>query len=119
MKVQTLQVITATLFCLGFMVLVYLLAKSQRLSFRYAVGWLVFFGIGVFAGGLIPLTSQFSHLLGLSPAALLAFGGMLVFVVIAIQISISISILQEHVRLLSERLALVQIQLEERQKTDD
>ena len=86
------------------------------MSFRYAVGWLVFFGIGVFAGGLIPLTSQCSHLIGLSPAALLALGGMLVFVVIAIQISISISILQEHVRLLSERLALVQIELEDRKK---
>ena len=113
MTTRTIQVLIAALICLGSMSLVYGLARTQRLSFRYAAGWLLFFGIGLFAGILLPLASQFSHHLGLSPAAFLALGGMCVFLAIAIQISISISGLQEHIQLLAERLARVQVELEE------
>jgi hypothetical protein len=93
--------------------IVYRLARHQKLSFRYAVGWMVMFGVGVLAGILLPLTTEIADLLGLSPAALLAFAGILIFLAISVQISISISGLQENARLLAERLAQVQLELEE------
>lgn len=113
MNAQVAQVILATGVCLMGIVSVYRLARIQRLSFRYAVGWMLLFGLGVFAGVLLPLTAEISDLVGLSPAALLAFVGIVIFLVISVQISISISGLQENSRLLAERLSQVQLRLDE------
>jgi hypothetical protein len=112
----TIQIITATLMCFVGILLVYRLARHQKLSFRYAVGWMVMFGIGVLTGILLPLTTDIADLLGLSPAALLSLAGILVFLSISIQISISISGLQENARLLAERLAQLQLEIEEMSK---
>jgi hypothetical protein len=54
---------------------------------------------------LLPLTEPVSKALAITPAALLAVSFMIVLVAICIQLSISISGLQEQVRSLSEEVA--------------
>ena len=80
---------------------------SQRglLSFRYAMGWIAVASTGILAGFFIPLAEPFASVLGLSSAALLALIGLIFFLLIAIQLSISISGLQKQVRTLTEELA--------------
>jgi hypothetical protein len=84
---------------------VYFLARKSRLSFRYALGWLLLFVPGFLSVVLLPLTEPVSKALAITPAALLAVSFMIVLVAICIQLSISISGLQEQVRSLSEEVA--------------
>lgn len=113
MSAEVAQVVFAatvgTLFALG----VYRLARAQKLSFRYTVGWLLLCGIGVFAGLLVPVIGPVARALKVSPAALVAIGAILLLVVICIQLSISISGLQAHVRRLSEEAAESRLRLDQ------
>ena len=88
---------------------VYFLARRSRLSFRYALGWLLLFVPGFLSVVLLPLTEPVSKALAITPAALLAVSFMTVLVAICIQLSISISGLQEQVRSLSEEVAQLRL----------
>jgi len=88
---------------------VYSLARRSRLSFRYALGWLLLFVPGFLSVALLPLTEPVSKALAITPAALLAVSFMTVLVAICIQLSISISGLQEQVRSLSEEVAQLRL----------
>jgi len=83
------------------------LGRTGKLSFRYSVGWLVLSGLGVFSWMFIPMVTPISRLLNTSPAAVLAIGALIILAMICIQLSISISGLQEQNRCLAEELALV------------
>lgn len=92
---------------------VYRLARRQKLSFRYTIGWLALCGIGIFAGLLVPVFGPIAKWLNISPAALIAIGAVLLLTTICIQLSISISGLQSQVRRLTEEAAELRLQVEE------
>lgn len=93
------------MFCLGFIAFIYRLARRGLLSFRFTVGWLSLFALGIVALVALPITNKVSSWLRLTPAALLALSGMVLLLLICIQLSISISGLQSQIRRLAEELA--------------
>ena len=105
MAVTTLQILFCFVFGLSSTILVYRVARRGLLSFRYTVGWLLLSAFGVMAGIVIPLITPIANLLAITPAALLAIGGIILLVVICVQLSISISGLHERQRRLTEELA--------------
>ena len=109
MSTSSIQIAGFTLVSALFVVFVYLLARRSRLSFRYALGWLLLFVPGFLSVVLLPLTEPVSKALAITPAALLAVSFMTVLVAICIQLSISISGLQEQVRSLSEEVAQLRL----------
>jgi uncharacterized membrane protein YfcA len=113
MSPQATQTLFATIISLIFVVSVYRLGRRQKLSFRYTVGWLVLGGLGVVAGVLSPLAEPLADQLNLSPAALLGVGGLLLLLVLCVQLSISISGLQEQVRTLAEEASYLRQELDE------
>jgi len=84
---------------------IYRVARRGLLNFRYTVGWLLLSAFGVMAGIVIPVITPIANLLAITPAALLAIGGIILLVVICVQLSISISGLHERQRRLTEELA--------------
>ena len=113
MSPQTTQAVLATVISVVFVLSVYRLGRSQKLSFRYTVGWLVLGGLGVVAGLLSPLAEPLADQLNLSPAALLGVGGLLLLLILCVQLSISISGLQEQVRTLAEEASYLRQELDE------
>lgn len=75
------------------------------MSFRYTIGWLALCSMGMFAGLFIPVVTPLSNNLKMTPAALIAVGALGVLVLICVQLSASISALQEQVRKLAEQIA--------------
>lgn len=113
MSTQTLQVLLAALASVIAAAVVVRLARRQLLSFRYTVGWLVLAALGVFAGIAIPLVAPVAHALGVSPAALLAVSAAVLVLAISIQLSISISGLQQQNRTLTEELSRLRQRIDE------
>ena len=74
---------------------------------------MLLFTPGLLSVLFIPLTNPISNYLAITPAALLAVSFMTVLVVICLQLSISISGLQEQVRCLSEEIAHVRLKSDE------
>ena len=93
--------------CVGFVTFfwIYLTARKGLLNFRYTVGWLLLSTFGILAGLIIPLIAPIANFLAITPAALLAIGGIVLLIAICIQLSISISGLHERQRRLTEELA--------------
>ncbi len=107
------QVLFAAAVGILFALAVYRLARRQKLSFRYTIGWLALCGIGIFAGLLVPVFDPIARWLNVSPAALIAIGAVLLLTTICIQLSISISGLQSQVRRLTEEAAEIRLQVSE------
>ena len=105
MSSTTFQTIIGALFSLMFLTAVYRLGRSQRLSFRYTVGWMILGALGVLAGLLIPVAEPIAKQLQVAPSALLGVGAVILLVVLCVQLSISISGLQEQVRRIAEETA--------------
>jgi hypothetical protein len=99
------QIIIAAAIGLALMVVVVRLSRRGQLSFRYTVGWIAVASVGILGGLMIPLAEPVADALGLSAAALLALIALVFFVLIAIQLSISISGLQKQNRALVEEVA--------------
>lgn len=116
MDQSTWQVLLAGVFSILIAGVTYRLGRKGRLSFRYTIGWLALSAVGVFAGIFIPVVSPVADWLEISPAALVAVGAILLLVSICIQLSISISGLQEQNRRLAENLAIVEQRLIERDR---
>ena len=112
------QVIGFTSASVLFSIFVYLLARKSRLSFRYALGWLLLFVPGLFAVVFLPLITPLSNFLKITPAAVLAVTFMIVLIAICIQLSISISGLQEQIRTLSEEVAQQRLISDEGKKNE-
>lgn len=108
MKYQTwTQSMIALLISVFFLVVIRKLAKKKRLSFRYALGWLALGLTGICAALIIPFTSQIAKVLNVTPAAVLGAGAIGLVIVICVQLSISISGLQEQTRILAEEVTLL------------
>lgn len=113
MNPQTTQTFIAAAISVVFVVVVYRLGRRQKLSFRYTVGWMVLGAIGVVAGVILPLTEPLANQLSMSPAAFLGVGAVILLVTLCVQLSISISGLQEQVRTLAEEVAYLRLELHE------
>jgi len=113
MSATTFQTIIGALFSLMFLTAVYRLGRSQRLSFRYTVGWMILGALGVLAGLLIPVAEPIAKQLQVAPSALLGVGAVILLVVLCVQLSISISGLQEQVRRIAEETAFLRQEIEE------
>jgi hypothetical protein len=113
MRSTTFQTIIGALFSLMFLTAVYRLGRSQRLSFRYTVGWMILGALGVLAGLLIPVAEPIAKQLQVAPSALLGVGAVILLVVLCVQLSISISGLQEQVRRIAEETAFLRQEIEE------
>ena len=111
------QVVTAAGIGTAFLALVYLLARRQMLSFRYTAGWMTLFAflvVAVVANRLVvPVVEPVADALGTTPSVLLAVALVLLLALICIQLSISISGMQEQNRRLAERIALLQRRIED------
>jgi hypothetical protein len=113
MSAKATQTLYAAVVSLVFVVSIYRLGRKQKLSFRYATGWLVLGILGVIAGLIAPISQPFANHLHVTPAALLAIGAMILLLVLCVQLSISISGLQEQVRTLAEEASFLQREVDE------
>ena len=116
MSVVTRQAIILAASGLMFSVLILVISRQRKLSFRFIVGWL-FLGLSimlsaVFVYGVIPL----SDALGLTPATLGLAAGVLIPVGIAVELSVTASRQQNQIRHLVEELALLNDRLNELEK---
>lgn len=91
---------------LALMVGVFLLAQKQKISFRYAVGWIVLFGVGLLGGIFVPLVTPLADFLNLAPISIVVGSAVIVLLGICVQLTVSISGLQSQVRQLAEKIAL-------------
>lgn len=119
MSAKTTQTLYAAAVSMIFVLSIYRLGRKQKLSFRYATGWLVLGFLGVVAGLVAPLSEPLANYLHVSPAALLAIGGMILLLVLCVQLSISISGLQEQVRTLAEESAFLRQEIDELRKDSE
>ena len=98
---------------LTFLLMVLSLGRRNLLSFRYALGWLTLSVLGTFSWVFIWLLSPIAAWLKISSAGLVAVGVAGLMAVICLQLSISISGLQENIRKLAEQSALSKFELED------
>lgn len=113
MSAKTVQTLYSAAISLAFVLAIYRLGRKQKLSFRYAVGWMILGILGVVAGLVSPMSEPLANHLHVTPAALLAIGGMILLLVLCVQLSISISGLQEQVRTLAEESAFLRQEIDE------
>lgn len=93
----------AVLFC-G---IVLVLANRRLVSLRYALGWTAIAGIGILGALVTPLIEPVADLFGMSPTGVLLAGATSVLLVIALQLSVSVSGLQSQLREVAEAVALL------------
>jgi len=113
MSAENTRTISIAIISLIFVFVVHRLGRKQRLSFRYTVGWLSIGVMGAIAGILLPISEPVARFLKVSPGSFLAAGAVLLLVALCVQLSISISGLQEQIRRLAEEVAFVRQELEE------
>jgi hypothetical protein len=118
MSAQLMQTVLAAIISLVFVLVIHRLGRNQSLSFRYTVGWMTLGGLGVVAGAILPVAAPLADRLNLSPAALLGVGAVILLVVLCVQLSISISGMQEQIRRLAEEAGYLREELDDVRNTD-
>jgi hypothetical protein len=105
MDAQTVQgfIVTATGF--AFALCVYALAKRERLSFRYAVGWLFIFCSLIFGPVLIHINESIAERFQLSTVSIIVWLSVSLLIGLCIQLSVSCSGAQRQLRRLNEEFA--------------
>lgn len=106
MSQRTFQIMFGLIGCVLYLAVIYKLTKKQRLTFRYAVGWLSMGLLGIVSLSIIPFADAISDLLRVSPAVVVSIGAVSFLLMITIQLSISISGLQHQIQRLAEEIAL-------------
>ena len=119
MSPEVSQAIAAACLAIAGGILVIILARRQKLSFRYAAGWLVLLTLTALSGILIPATRPLAESLSTTPGVLVSGMAILILVLICIQLSVSISGLQKQIQKLAEELALQEIKADERNHQQD
>lgn len=106
---------------LGTLVLLIAVRLSRRgqLSFRYTIGWICIGALGVLSGLLVSVADDISRVLQLTPAALVGLTTIVLVLGLTMQLSISISGLQRHIRVLAEENANLNMRLQSLQKALD
>lgn len=112
MSQQTAQSLEVALIAIIFALIVIKLSRSQKISFRYTVGWLLLCSISLFTGLLIPLLNPLAEFLQIDAFAVVAAASIAVLLLICIQLSISISGLQRRLQKMNEDIALTKEKLD-------
>ena len=117
MSQQAAQALEIAVVSTVFGLFIVYLARKQRISFRYTVGWLALCVIGALSGLLIPVITPLASALQLDAFSLVGAIAVIVLLALCVQLSISISGLQNQVQLLNEDLALHKKAVEESSAT--
>lgn len=119
MSMQAKQILIVAV--LGTLVLLIAVRLSRRgqLSFRYTIGWICIGALGVLSGLLVSVADEVSRVLQLTPAALVGLTTIVLVLGLTMQLSISISGLQRHIRVLAEENANLNMRLQSLQKALD
>jgi hypothetical protein len=104
----------------GLVILLFILRLARRrlLTTRYALGWL---GVGLLiamAAALMPFVGRLGRLANMTPTAVLLTISSVLLLAITVQLSISVSQLQERLRTTAEAHALLARRLEELEQRD-
>jgi len=103
-----LQALVGTGTCLVIGLFVYLLAQKQKLTFRYTLGWMTLCMIGTAASLGTSIVEPVALVLGVTTSTLIGLTAMLLVILLAIQLSVSISTLQLQNRRLAEQLVILE-----------
>jgi hypothetical protein len=117
MSQQAAQALEIAVVSTVFGLFIVYLARKQRISFRYTVGWLALCVIGALSGLLIPVITPLASALQLDAFSFVGAIAVIVLLALCVQLSISISGLQNQVQLLNEDLALHKKAVEESSAT--
>lgn len=105
--IQLVQVAVVVTTALASALIVLYLARHGKLTFRYTVGWVGLFALAAGLGVLSPLTRPIADWIGITPGVVVTMGAALGLLAICVQLSISISGLQEQIRRVTEEVALL------------
>lgn len=111
MSLAVKQLLVAATIGIVIAVIVTRLSRRGLLSFRYTLGWLCVASLGILSGLLVPVAEPLATAIGLSSAVLVGLTALIMVTIIAIQLSISISGLQRHVRSLTEEIAIFRLSI--------
>ena len=89
------------------MLFVLRLARRRLLSTRYAIGWLGVGALVAVAAALMPFVGRLGRLANMTPTAVLLTMSSILLLAITVQLSISVSLLQERLRTTAEAHALL------------
>lgn len=98
--------------------IVVLLTRRRLISLRYALGWFTIAVTGLGAAMVTPLVRPVAEIFGMSPTGVLLAGATAVLLLIALQLTVSVSGLQSQQRDLAEAHALLEVVLDERRRAD-
>lgn len=101
------------------MLFVLRLARRRLLSTRYAIGWLVVGLLVAVAAALMPFVGRLGRLANMTPTAVLLTMSSILLLAITVQLSISVSLLQERLRTTAEAHALLARRLDELEQRAD
>jgi hypothetical protein len=104
---KSVQTLLAAIISFVLLISVYRLGRKQKLSFRYTVGWMFLGLLGLVAGLVSPFAEPLAETLKITPSALIGVGAIVLLVTLCVQLSISISGLQEQIRLLAEEASFL------------
>ena len=103
---QRVQAIEIAVVACAFAIAIITLSRRNRISFRYTMGWLTLSVLSAVGGVLMPVLEPWSRKFQLDAFSLVGALAVIVLVGLCIQLSISISGLQQQLRKLNEDLAL-------------
>lgn len=109
MQKQGLQLIVTAFFAAVVVSYLIRLTRTQRLSFRFAVGWISFCLLVALGSPLLPLAIPVSKFVGVTPGVVLLVASVAVLTAISIQLSVSICKLQRQIEVLSVEVALAKV----------
>jgi hypothetical protein len=90
-----------------------LLGRRRLMTVRYAVGWMAIGLLVVIGAFMTNIVGEVGDVAGMTPTAVFLAAATILLVVIAIQLSISVSGLQAQVRELAETAALLEDRVHE------
>ena len=103
---QRVQAIEIAVVACAFAIAIIMLSRRNRISFRYTMGWLTLSVLSAVGGLLLPVIEPLSKKFQLDAFSLVGALAVIVLLSLCIQLSISISGLQQQLRKLNEDLAL-------------
>lgn len=113
MSQEILQAVEIAIVATIMALVVIYLARKERISFRYSVGWLALCGVSIFGGLFIPVIQPVAERLKIASFTLIAAVAVIVLLGLCIQLSISISGLQHQLRDVNEDVAILKKEVED------
>ena len=88
-----------------------ILMRRGRLAVRYGFGWAAVGIVAILVAPLLPVLDPLARFLGLTVPGLIIAGGAVFLTVVALQLSMMLSSMDEEIRLLAERSAVLEAEL--------